>query len=54
MNRRKRSRLVAQKGWEVKVTFDVGPKLKGKRIRERLKTRDLAEAIARKDNLTAN
>jgi len=43
-----------QKGWEVKVTFDLGPKLKGKRIRERLKTRDLAEAIARKDILTAN
>lgn len=43
-----------QKGWEVKVTFDLGPKRVGKRHRRRLKTRDLEEAIERKDILIAD
>ena len=43
-----------QKGWEMKVTVNVGKKVVGKRIRERLKTRCLAEAIARRDLIVGN
>lgn len=43
-----------QKGWEMRVTVDVGKKVVGKRIRERLKTRNLDEAIVRRDLIVAN
>lgn len=43
-----------QKGWEMRVTVEISKKVVGKRLRERLKTRNLAEAIARRDLIVAN
>lgn len=42
------------KGWEMRVTVNIGAKIVGKRLRRRLKTRILSEAIVRRDLIVAS
>ncbi len=43
-----------KKGWKLKITIDRGPKITGKQVQEWMRTRDLKEAIARKELIIAH